>query len=960
MSIPTPPEVLDPARLAALRRTGLLDTPAEAVFDQLTALACGLIGTPISLISLVTADRQFLKSSLGLPEPWNSRRETPLSHSYCQVVVATGALLTIPDARRSARFRESLALRDLKAVSYAGVPLRTADGFVLGSLCVIDRRPRRWMDRQLTILEQLGRLAESLIGAETEAIGSTRRLHAILDSALDAIITIDPSGTITDWRSQATNIFGWTSAEAVGRPLTETIIPPQHREAHRRGMERFLTTGVGPILGNRIEITALRKNGQEFPVELTVSAVQLEEGWQFTAFLRDLSARSQAERVQRATYRIAQAAAASVGLAELLADIHTAVSELMPATNFYVALVDEEAGLLSFPYYIDERSPPSPPRPLGRGLTEYVLRTGCSQLVTPNVHQRLVESGEVERVGAPALDWLGVPLRPRDRAIGVLVVQSYTGGVRYGEAEKEILEFVSTQIAMAIDRKRTEELRRQSEIKYRLLFEANPESLWVFDAETLRFLAVNDAAIRKYGWSREEFMAMTILEVRPPSERDRIERIVRNPLPAPELRTGLRHWTKDHVVFDVEVMVDSMEFGGRPARLTMVRDVTERKRLEGQLQQSQRMEAVGRLAGGVAHDFNNLLTAVMGYSDLLIEGLPADDGRRDDLEEIRKATRRGAALTQQLLAYSRRQVLQPRVIDLNAVVTGTQRLLHRLIGEHIELRAELDPGLGAVRADPAQLEQVIINLAVNARDAMPRGGQLLITTQNVLVTDADAVTRPLVASGSYVQLTVTDTGTGFDEQVLSRLFEPFFTTKGPGKGTGLGLSTVYGIVQQSGGTIDAVSTVGQGSTFTVLLPRVEAVPDGAPAVAPPVAPAAGTETILLVEDEAALRAVARRSLEGQGYRILEASDGEMALALTAAHVDRIDLLVTDVVMPGMHGREVATRIVAQRPGIRVLYMSGYTNDAIVHLGVLDPGVAFLQKPFSPDALRRKVREVLDA
>ncbi len=389
---------------------------------------------------------------------------------------------------------------------------------------------------------------------------------------------------------------------------------------------------------------------------------------------------------------------------------------------------------------------------------------------------------------------------------------------------------------------------------------------------------------------------------------------------------------------------------------TFVRDVTDQRRLQQQLTQSQKMEAIGRLAGGVAHDFNNLLTVITSYSDLVFQDLPPDDPRRDDVDQVRKAADGAAALTRQLLAFSRQQVLEPKVIDLNSVVDNLKKILQRVIGEDVDLTTVLATELGAVKADISQIEQILMNLAVNARDAMPTGGQLTIETSNV---DYDPE-RQQRADGSrnFVMLAVTDTGTGMDEATKAKIFEPFFTTKQPGKGTGLGLATVYAIVTQAEGFIWVYSELGHGTSFKIYLPQVDAVPTTA-AVARVDLPR-GTETVLLVEDAAAVRAVARQVLQRQGYRVLEASDGEDALHLAARHQGTIDLVLTDVVMPRAGGRELAERLLAVRPDTRVLYMSGYTDDSVVRHGILEGGVAYLQKPFSPEGLARKVREVLDA
>jgi signal transduction histidine kinase len=377
-----------------------------------------------------------------------------------------------------------------------------------------------------------------------------------------------------------------------------------------------------------------------------------------------------------------------------------------------------------------------------------------------------------------------------------------------------------------------------------------------------------------------------------------------------------------------------------------------------QLLQSQKLEAVGQLAGGVAHDFNNLLTAIIGFSQLGLDQLAENDPLRRNLDEIKNASERAASLTRQLLAFSRKQVMQPQVLDLNSVVPDMEQMLRRMIGEDIELRTALQPDLGNVKADPSQMEQVIMNLVINARDAMPSGGKLTIETVNTDLDETYARHHVAVVSGAYVMLAVSDTGIGMDEETQNHIFEPFFTTKELGKGTGLGLSTVYGIVKQSGGTIWVYSEVGKGTTFKIYLPRVD---ERAEEYKNPVAAAQlpkGNETILLVEDADLVRRLAKEVLENNGYRVQEAATGTDALRIGEQTQEPIDLLLTDVVMSEMSGRELANRLTSLRPEMRVLYMSGYTDDAIVHHGVLDEGINFIQKPFSPYGLALKVREVL--
>jgi two-component system cell cycle sensor histidine kinase/response regulator CckA len=498
------------------------------------------------------------------------------------------------------------------------------------------------------------------------------------------------------------------------------------------------------------------------------------------------------------------------------------------------------------------------------------------------------------------------------------------------------------------DRVHARRALRESESRFRSAFHSSSIGM-ALTALDGRVVQINDRLADLLGYTPHEATRLRAKDALHPEEI-LIERTLSS-----ELRRGernsytreLRLVRKDRSEVWARISVSLVrDYGGNPVHfVSHVEDVSERRALEQQLRQAQKMEAVGRLAGGIAHDFNNLLTAISGYTEFLIGGLD-DERLRRHAEEIRRAAGRAASLTGQLLAFSRRQVLQPRVLDLNAVVSDMDVMLRRLIGEDIELAARLDPGIGAVRADPTQLEQVIINLAVNARDAMPQGGSLTIETSNVELEHA-----------AFVELTLTDTGLGMTEEQRQRLFDPFFTTKEGG--TGLGLATVYGIVEQSGGTIEVDSEPGLGTSFRIALPQVQGEAEVPADRHPAAAPRPGTETILLVEDEAVVRRLVAEILETNGYTVLQAGDGPSALELLRRRGSGVELLVTDVVMPGMSGREVAQSITSLSPGTQVLYMSGYTDQAIDHHGILEPGIAFLQKPFTSDELTRRVRALLD-
>ena len=498
---------------------------------------------------------------------------------------------------------------------------------------------------------------------------------------------------------------------------------------------------------------------------------------------------------------------------------------------------------------------------------------------------------------------------------------------------------------------------RESEERYRMLFENNPQPMWVYDVESLGFLAVNGAAVVHYGYTHEEFLEMTIADIRPDVEKDEVRVHVADAGPGLTKAGSGRHRRKDGSLLEVEISSHSVSFGTVSARLVLATDVTERRRLEHQLRQAQKMDAVGRLAGGVAHDFNNILGVIMGYGDLISRRLPPGDPMAGKVREIVKAAERAAGLTRQLLAFSRKQVLQPRMLDLNVVMGEMNKMLRRLIGENIELKTHLQEELSNVMADPGQMEQVVMNLAVNARDAMPEGGSLLLETRDMDLDDAYVRLHPNARRGPHVMLAVSDTGEGMDVETMSRIFEPFFTTKPQGKGTGLGLSTVLGIVEQSGGSVDVYSEKGRGTTFKIYLPSVEGKAETAVTAGPVPAPT-GTETVLLVEDEGALRSMIREALEDAGYRVLEAGMPLQALAIAESHPGNIHLMLTDVVMPGMSGRDLAVRLKPLRPGAAVVFMSGYTDDAIGQHGLLELGTHFLQKPFTSHQLLQKIREVL--
>jgi signal transduction histidine kinase len=602
-----------------------------------------------------------------------------------------------------------------------------------------------------------------------------------------------------------------------------------------------------------------------------------------------------------------------------------------------------------------------------RGYTAVIAATGREAL---EVTREMRDAPAVALVDLQLPDMDGIELIGRLREIAALTeVVILTGNASIDSAVRALRENSNDYLLKPVQpellvgtieraserwqRRRAEVGMRESEERLRLIFDHVSDALFIAD-DSGRIIDANPAACALSSQSLEQIQALTMAQVLPESSQ---QRGADHSFASPPDRSALAfrpQGQSDHRVLDVR----SAAFAPGVLVYT-VRDLTRQRKLEDQLVQAQKMEAVGQLAGGVAHDFNNLLTVIMSYSSMLLADMGANDAVRGDIQEISDAAGRAAALTRQLLAFSRKQVLQMRAVNVNAVVTDVEKMLRRLIGEDILLTTHLDPDLALIKADPGQLEQVLINLAVNARDAMPGGGDLTITTDNAELSDEHEERHLGAAAGNYVMLAVTDSGSGMTKEVQQRLFEPFYTTKGPGKGTGLGLATVHGIVKQSGGDVYVYSELGHGTTFKVYFPRLT---NGDQATIVPehraITPS-GSETVLLAEDDEAIRTLGARVLGSLGYNVLVARTGGEALRIVAEHKGTIDLIATDVVMPEMNGSQLVERVLEARPGIRVLFMSGYTDDEVMRRGVIDGQTAFLQKPFTPDLLAHKIREVLD-
>lgn len=788
-------------------------------------------------------------------------------------------------------------------------------------------------------------------------VASPEQLAALLDCASELLVILSMDGIVLHASAGATTTLGFSAEELAGRAITDLLHPNEVSEMR----DRLRGLANVPRRPSKGRCRLRTKSGEWRWCEANISNCPSNPAVDgLVASFLDVTALQRMEAERQVISEVVHALNQTANLDQLLEGIHQALKKVLYAENCFVALHNPKEDTFYFPFFVDQFDVAPPPQKVGRSCTAFVFRTGSAMLIPQSEFDRLAQRGEVELVGSPSPGWLGVPLKTPTATIGVLVVQHYQHESAYDMRDLEFLDSVGGHIALAIERRRSEEALRKSESVFRLLFSHNPLPTWVMDDETLQFIQVNDAAVRQYGFAAEEFERMSLLNIRTEDQRVPGE-VQSQENSGPGRFQGVsKHRKKDGKIFEVEMISHQLDYAGRRVRLVVAQDTSERHILEQQLRQSQKMEAVGRLAGGVAHDFNNLLMVIKGHTELLMSALPAADPMSRKIAQIDRAADRAAALTKQLLAFSRMQVLQPRVMNLNGVVEDMGKLLPRLIGEDVELGMRTAQDLGAIRADASQMEQIIMNLAVNARDAMPTGGRLIIETSNADLDRTYNTTHPIVQPGSYVLLAVSDTGTGMDADTQAHIFEPFFTTKEPGKGTGLGLATVYGVVKQSGGFIWVYSELGKGTSFKIYLPRVDQ-PEEKGSIPLPFAEAPrGTETILLAEDEQDVREVAREFLESGGYKVIEAINGGEALRLATEHKAAIDLLVTDMVMPGMTGRELARRLQNQHAGLGVIYMSGYTEHTAAEAAQGEANLRLLTKPFSRSSILRTVREALNA
>lgn len=749
----------------------------------------------------------------------------------------------------------------------------------------------------------------------------------------------DLNDTVTYVSPSVESITGRPVAEWLGQRRWFVTENPINEKARRRTQEHL----AGRFDGKPILVEVRHPSGRRVLLEAFEAPLRGPGGFEgIQGVAHDVTARRRGELLREFFVRVTQAAGEAQSLQALLAQVHRELQVLLPAENFYVALWDGRGPEILFPYFVDEKDAPPEPRPPRRGLTEYVIRTGRPLLLGPEEDARLVAAGEVELMGSPAVSWMGAPLKVAGKTLGCIVVQSYDPNVRYFPEDLEVLSLAAREVAQVLHRFELQQQLAEAAAKFQALVDLSPDAIMIHQDGVIKF--ANPAAARLWGAQEPaELVGRPALDLVAPSFRETVKARVRAGLeegkPAPPLVEEFLRL--DGTVFRAEAAAAPLLYQGRPAMEVVIRDVSQREKAEQLLREAQKMEAIGALAGGIAHDFNNLLQA---FSALLfsLKSKLADAPVGQELQTLEGLVQRGASLTRQLLLFARREISRCEALDLNELVRAREELLRRLLPANINVILRLSPQPVVVEADPSQLNQVLLNLVVNARDAMPEGGTLELRVER---------------RGDEALLAVSDTGCGIPEGVLPRIFEPFFSTKGPEKGTGLGLAVVHGIVTQHGGRVEVASTVGRGSTFTVVLPMasVPLAPQArANAAATP--PAGGGERVLVVEDEEAARQTLADVLQALGYQVVAVGSAEEAGRLPATPT--FDVLLTDFLLPGATGAQLAAGLVERWPQLKVIIMSGYAQDQVFKEQVSRGQVLFLQKPFTIEQLARVLAAAL--
>jgi two-component system cell cycle sensor histidine kinase/response regulator CckA len=746
------------------------------------------------------------------------------------------------------------------------------------------------------------------------------RLGLIMDSTEDAIFTKSLNGEITAWNQGAQRLYGYEAEEVLGRPLS--ILFPGDEADEPKAILRRIRQGQS-IQG--VRHTCVTRNGTVLKVSLAASPVLDRQGRVQGGVVigRNVTLRQEVEEASRTSEARFRALTEHSADAVALFDAEGRILHCRGASERILGYRPEElVGRSGFDLAHSEDRP--------------MLRAALRQCIT-NTRRSVIRFRVRHRSGS--IRWLeGVFNNLLDDPDVRAVVNNY----------RDITQAVAAEEALL-----------KSEEKFAKAFRSSPLAITIATQAHGRYVDVNDAFLQMLGYERSAVIGRTAVELNvwaDPEDRITMLQQLNDSSMAKGLHTRLR--TSSGEIRETNVSAELIELDGAPCVLAITQDVTEAKRLENQFRQSQKMEAVGRLAGGVAHDFNNILCVIIGYSELSLHHLAPDHPMAKNALEVKNAANRAASLTRHLLAFSRQQVLYPRILDLNTVVHSLNQMLPRIIGDDISLAFKPQVPLGCIRADPGQIEQVLMNLVVNARDSMPKGGTIVIETSNIEL-DADTVdSHASVRPGRYVMLSVSDTGCGMDEKTVGKIFEPFFTTKAPGQGTGLGLSTVHGIVQQSHGHIWVYSQLGKGTTFKLYFPQHEESADAADDWSLDIEPVGGSETILVVEDDESLRHVTAALLESAGYQVLQADNAESAVVLGQEVTEPIDLLLTDALMAGMGGVELSARLKARRPHLKVLLMSGYAGDLIARYGAIEPEMALMEKPFTRHDLLSRIHTVL--
>jgi two-component system, cell cycle sensor histidine kinase and response regulator CckA len=927
MQLPLPEN--EASRLGALRSYRIIDTPSEDRFDDLVRLATYICGAPIGVIGLVDADREWFKSKVG----WDAT-QIPRELSFGTHTIAQSDALIVSDTLKDMRFAGSQLAVQSGVRFYAGVPLLTPEGFALGTLSVMDYVPRALTEEQTRILWALSRQVMSHLEDQRELASNPGResyegYRRFFESSVVGFYRTTLDGQVLDCNPALARIMGYASREELlaCQPL-EFYFSPADRQ-------NFLEQCRGHGTLTNFELQLRRKDG---------SAIWVLENVQASNDAGGASVIIEGTLVDISPQKFAEAARHQAQQA--LQDSETRYRRLFETAKDGILILDFETGQIVDvnPFLIEM---------LGYSHEEFVGKKLWEIGPFRDIPASRSAFGELQTKGV--IRYEDLPLETKDgRRINVEFVSNV-----YPVNGSQV---VQCNIRDITERSRADAALKISETHHRSVFEGAVHGIYRGTLDD-RFLEVNPALVAMLGYSSaEEVLGLRVSQDVFADPEQGLQLLHKWQLTG-DIEEEVRWKRADQRLITVRLSgrVLGTEHQRAEGIEVIAEDVTERRALEEQLRQALKIEAVGQLAGGMAHEFNNYLGIVLGYSELLLEEAGTSEDLRSNVAEIKAATQRAASLTRQLLALSRRQVLEPIVLDVNAVVWETHKLLRRVIPENIDLVPMLEPNLQPVRVDPAQIQQILINLVVNARDAMPQGGKVVIETANVELGEEYAGRHVEVQPGRYVMLAVSDNGSGIDAQTQARIFEPFFTTKKEGKGTGLGLSTVYGIVRQSGGHITVESDLREGTRFRIYLPPTAAtelkVEDETPPVQVEIL--TGTETVLVVEDEPALRRLISVSLQKRGYTVLAAEHGAEAIRLLEKTPGRIDLVVSDIMMPKLNGLELRKKTILRRPETQFLFISGYAEDTIGRTAQLPQDAGYLEKPFLPIELARKVRALLN-